>query len=501
MEIHPMLQELNERFKGVIAWFIVLLIGVTFLLFGMQQYQQSHQSQGIVAKVNGKRIFQHEFHELFKRMYGQYSAAMPEMEQSTLKKRLLDDMIRNQVSADSAHTLGFDVATTQIDQTIVGLPYFQEDGKFSPALYQRALSAGSLTHRDFQNRLRDDLLRNQQHFAIVNTEFVLPNELDHQVISDSETRNYRYLAIQPEHVLQQTHVSATEIEAYYAEHRLEFVTPEQVRVDYVTLSLADIKASIHPKASLKKEQREQWVTDTAQKKYAQALELLADWSYQVPDSLQTVADKLGLTIHTTDWFTRTGDASGITHDKPFINAAFSDDVFISGNNSAPITLDNGQVVVLRIHEQQLAQEQPLAQVKQAVTDKVRYQKARLAAAELGQQLLTANSVQRDQLLTTHQLNWLAVKDSALHRHAEQNDLPLVHQLAFALPAQVGLLKGRAHEGGYYLVELQQINPGKSDALDTAQRTALAQRLAQEQGTHEYDAYLKQQVKLAKVSVL
>ena len=46
-----MLQKLNERIQGVVAWLVIILIAITFTLFGVDYYLQSHQTSN--AKVSG----------------------------------------------------------------------------------------------------------------------------------------------------------------------------------------------------------------------------------------------------------------------------------------------------------------------------------------------------------------------------------------------------------------------------------------------------------------
>ncbi len=517
-----MLQELNQRFRGMVAWFVVIVIGVTLVLFGVQQYRESRQSTDALATVNGNPIPRHEFFQIYQQMYGQVVVNRSDAEQIPLKNKLLDDLIVHQVSAYSARALGFTVAKAQIDAAIVDLPYFQERGEFSPTRYQSVLAANHLTHRQFQHRLAEELITNQLRFAVTETEFALPNELDSYARSDFETRSYRYVQISSKQLLSTVPVTLAELEAYFAKHRLEFVIPEQVRVEYLTLSLADFKARIHPSEQqlrdyyqvnqsnfttqsgkvrafsvVKKQLAEQWVNEKAQTDYTAAVDQLTDWSYQHPDSLQAAAEQLALPIQTTDWFTRAGEATGVTHDTAFLKAAFSDEVFNQGNNSAPVALDNGQVVVLRVREQQLAQEQPLSVVQPTVEKKLRQEKAQLASAKLGQQLISVSPLEREQLLEAHHLHWTTIVQSSRQVQAIKEPTS-VHQLAFAMAPRLGQLKGQAQPNGYTVVELQQVTPGKLEALGKPQREALGRRLTAEQGIANYEAYVKHQVALARI---
>lgn len=240
-----MLQKLNERIQGVVAWLVVILIGITFTLFGVDYYLQSHQTTNSKVVVNDTPLSIQSFENNYRR-----ARSMQDMEQMTaadekkLQNQVLDQMITNEVQVQAALNNGFDVSSSQADAAILSIPQFQEDGHFSAQKYQQALNAALFTQSSFQNEVKQGMLLNQQRFAFMGSSFALPDEIDRFVSLYMQSRDYDYLTIPVERFEKDIHVSPEEIESYYKMHKKEFMSPEKVSLDYVTLSMHDIKSKI-----------------------------------------------------------------------------------------------------------------------------------------------------------------------------------------------------------------------------------------------------------------
>ncbi|MCW8399954.1 SurA N-terminal domain-containing protein [Legionella sp. PATHC038] len=240
-----MLQKLNERIQGVVAWLVVILIGITFTLFGVDYYLQSRQTTNSKVTVNGQPLTLQSFENNYRP-----ARSMQDVEQMTaadekkLQNQVLDQMITNEVLVQAARKNGFDVSLNQANAAILSIPQFQEDGHFSAQKYQQALNAALFTQSSFQNEVKQGMLLNQQRFAFMGSSFALPDEIDRFVSLYMQSRDYDYLTIPASSYEKDAHVSSEEVENYYNKHKKEFMTPEKVSLDYVTLSMHDIKDKI-----------------------------------------------------------------------------------------------------------------------------------------------------------------------------------------------------------------------------------------------------------------
>lgn len=240
-----MLQKLNERIQGVVAWLVIILIAITFTLFGVDYYLQSHQTSNAKVMVNEQPITEQAFETNYRRVRAQQDLAqMTAVDEKNLQNQVLNQMITNEVSVQSARKSGFEVSPNQANAAIVNIPQFQEDGHFSSEKYQQALNGALFTPETFQNEVRQGMLLNQQRFAFMGSSFALPDEIKRFVRLYMQSRDYDYLTISSSRFLDQVKVSEEDISAYYKAHQKEFMSPEQVSLDYITLSMNDIKSKI-----------------------------------------------------------------------------------------------------------------------------------------------------------------------------------------------------------------------------------------------------------------
>lgn len=91
---------------------------------------------------------------------------------------------------------------------------------------------------------------------------------------------------------------------------------------------------------------EEYSRREAAAQFGQQAEEMQNLVFEQPTTLQPAADALGLKIIESDWITR--DASeGITGNRAFIDASFSEDVIQEGLNSEVIELDENTLVAIR----------------------------------------------------------------------------------------------------------------------------------------------------------
>ena len=109
-----MLQKLNERIQGVVAWVIVSLVALTFTLFGLDYYLQNRRTDNVKVKINDHSISKEDYELNYRRlsqMQGQ-NALTPHQERE-LKQQVLSEMMVNAVSVEMAHEHGFEVDNKQ----------------------------------------------------------------------------------------------------------------------------------------------------------------------------------------------------------------------------------------------------------------------------------------------------------------------------------------------------------------------------------------------------
>ncbi|MGQ3890246.1 SurA N-terminal domain-containing protein [Legionella sp. CNM-1927-20] len=240
-----MLQKLNERIQGVIAWVVIILIAVTFTFFGLDYYMQSRHASDAQVTVNGEPISKQAFEINYRRARQQRDPAqITAASEAALKKQVLDDMIVNEVSVQAARANGFEVSLAQANSAIVSIPQFQQDGHFSAERYQQALSGAMFTPESFQKEVRQGMLLNQQRFAFIGSAFAIPSEIKRFVKLYMQTRDYDYLQIPASSFIDKKDITDEQIVSYYEKHPQQFIAPEKVTVDYIRLSVQKLREGI-----------------------------------------------------------------------------------------------------------------------------------------------------------------------------------------------------------------------------------------------------------------
>ncbi|HID80787.1 MAG TPA: peptidylprolyl isomerase [Chromatiales bacterium] len=233
------LERIREKSKGLVGALIVGLIAITFALFGIDQYLGGGSAPP-VAKVNGAKISVQAFQQALQQrqqqlrdmLGGNIPAGM--LEPATLREPVLQGMIRNELLNQTTSDLGFEISDQQLADAIQEIPAFQENGKFSAEKYERLLSQQRRSKAAFEAQLRNGLRLEQLGESFQKTAF-LPKAslLDFANLRDQK-RKLRYLLLEKSS-FNDVVVEDSEIKAYYDNNTAQYMTPEQVKLEYLVL--------------------------------------------------------------------------------------------------------------------------------------------------------------------------------------------------------------------------------------------------------------------------
>ncbi len=256
-----MLQAIREKAQGWLAYAVVGMISVPFALWGINQYFGGGGELTAVS-INGRDINQREFRQAYSDQRRRLQEVLgknyrPELiDEDQQREQVLNGLIQNELLTSSARDRGFRVSDLQVAQIIQNESTFQRDGRFDPALFQQYLHTQGETADSFGYRLKTIMLRNQMQAGISGSEFITPGGLARLKELRTEKREIEYLVV-PLARFSSVIPGDKEIEAYYEKNKERYVTPEQVRVEYVELKLDDIAANMTPDEALLKQRYEE----------------------------------------------------------------------------------------------------------------------------------------------------------------------------------------------------------------------------------------------------
>ena len=247
-----MLENIRESSQGLTAKIVLGLIILTFAVAGIGSYTNSVDTS--VATVNGEKISQQEFNKAYQaqrnRMAQQFGDMFDTLSNDSnymanFRQGVLENLINERLIDQSAQNLAIRVSDERIKKTIREMPEFQVDGIFDNNRYLAIISqAGFFQSSSFRDYLRVEMTRRQLSQALVATEFNLPYQEKLQLALQNQTRDIRFATISSKQFEAGIDISETEIKTYYQANQIRFENKEQVKVNYIHLSVADVAKGI-----------------------------------------------------------------------------------------------------------------------------------------------------------------------------------------------------------------------------------------------------------------
>jgi peptidyl-prolyl cis-trans isomerase D len=168
-------------------------------------------------------------------------------------------------------------------------------------------------------------------------------------------------------------------DAVFSMQKGEIRGPVRTQFGYHVIRLDDVRpATQRSFDEVRSELEAEYRRDQAQSIYYERSQQLADESFAALSELEGVARKLGLPLSTVASFTREGGGP-FGAERRIVDAAFSDDVLVERQNSAPISLGDDRVVVLRVTAHAEPRQKELAAVRTEIEAELKAQSARKAA--------------------------------------------------------------------------------------------------------------------------
>jgi peptidyl-prolyl cis-trans isomerase D len=243
-----MLDAIRKHTTGWMAKVILALITVPFALFGIDSYLNQAGSNVAVAKVNGDKISVQEYSNAIEnvrnRMQAEGKIDTALLDSPQLKQSVLDGLITRRLVNAEIHNANFKISDEQLSQHILGMPEFQENGKFSEEIYQKTLAQNKMTATKFENDRRSELLTQQARDGLAALVSIPKGVAEQSLQFAHQQREVSAAEIKTAQFLSQIKVTPEQVKAYYDLHKDKFVVPEQVKLEFAMLSAASYVAQM-----------------------------------------------------------------------------------------------------------------------------------------------------------------------------------------------------------------------------------------------------------------
>ena len=617
-----MLTKIREKAHGIFAQVLLLGMCIAFGLWGIQSYTDSNKETA-VASVGNKDFHQRDVNKAYEQ-YSQQFQGMGIDEQS-LKDQALAKLIKDEVLLQYAYKQNLVASDNTTRDFIKTLPYFQLDGKFNEGQYKAFLSSQRMTSADFVSRIQNSLIMGQVQDSIISSGFATDYDIESFFKIQNQQRDVNTVTITIPTLTEQP--TESDISNYYQQHQEQYQTPEQLSIEYVELSLAElakkvavtdeklkafyeeqkdtyatperrkishilfivndkiddktalekaqkakqdlankdfaalakeisddkvtaktggdlglfnagtmekpfeeavmtlkvgevsnpvkskfgyhlikvtelVAGSVKPFDSVKDEVTKAYQKAQAETSFSESGETLTSLSFEHPDSLQAVADTLGLSVNKTALFTK-DKGEGIAAEHKIRGAAFSEEV-LQGNNSAPVELGSDRLVVLRQLEHKEATAKDLNSVKAQISALLLLDKAKLQAVTKAKQIAsrlqageTLQAVASDQKLEIKKI-------TGLTRNGKTDLSPQLADAVFKAAKPIGdkpsITLVPLATGEQVIVSLTKVTAGTMSEDDKKKLELAKKNIANAFGQNEFNTVLNSLQSSADISI-
>jgi len=237
--------------KRVMQGLLLVLIVPSFVLVGVESYQNRGDAATGVATVAGQKVTQQEWEEAQRRQIDQARQMMgPQFDQKMFetpeaKQAILNNLVAERAVAAEIARTHMTVNDAALAREIGKVQSFRKaDGSFDMDAYKGALAAQGMTPAMFDQRLRRDLTVQQLTGSIQSTAFA-PRSVSTRLsdINDQE-REVQEIVFPIAQFLPQVKVSDAMVKAYYDKNAALFSVPEQVKAEYVLFDAQAVASQV-----------------------------------------------------------------------------------------------------------------------------------------------------------------------------------------------------------------------------------------------------------------
>ncbi len=244
-----MLAEIRESATRWVGWVIVFIISATFALFGINSYFEGG-GQVAVANVNGTEIDYQQYQNALNQRQRNVSRTMDGNVDSSLfsspafRNEVVEGLVSETLFADEVRERGYRISDEQLLNTIRETPGFQRDGAFDPDLYNQTLRSAGYTPQLYEQLQRQQTVQQQFNSAFSESAFVPTATLNQLLTISEQKRIAKYAVVAADTFTPDIVPDEAELKKEYDENQETYRVPDQIRVQFVELTVEDLAAAV-----------------------------------------------------------------------------------------------------------------------------------------------------------------------------------------------------------------------------------------------------------------
>ncbi len=238
----------REKKKVLGLFLIPLIFGlVAYLIPGFSGGSWgSGLNQSVLAKVGKKEISNAEFSTAYSRFLRNNRIPFDRQYLKALRfdQQILNQLISQELIVSEGQRLGLNATASDIQQKILSFPFFQDNGAFVMVRYEAILRNQGMTPTDFENEIRQEIVRTRLHGLITDGVAVSDAEVEKEYQNRNEKVKVSYVVFDPASLTNSVMVDENELKSFFDSNRENYRLPEQRKARCLFVNAAKLAGSV-----------------------------------------------------------------------------------------------------------------------------------------------------------------------------------------------------------------------------------------------------------------
>lgn len=216
---------------------------VSFAFVGIEAYVRNPSGLDTIAEVGRERVTSAEYDEAVRAQQDRLRGILGQnydpkiFDTREARQQILDEVLNRKLIMVAADKAGARVSDVALAEQIAKEAAFQENGVFSSEKYRNLLKSINRSQKSFEENTRKDMERTLFVDALTRTGIASSVSAELYAKAMDQSREISVVILQPDAYSAQVKVDEAQAKTYYEQKKSEFTIPEQVRAEYVELSL------------------------------------------------------------------------------------------------------------------------------------------------------------------------------------------------------------------------------------------------------------------------
>jgi peptidyl-prolyl cis-trans isomerase D len=233
--------------KLVLGLFLApLILGLVAYLIPTGGVWGTGISESVLAKVGNAEVSTAAFTNAYQRFLRSNRIPLDRQFLKTLQidQQILNQLISRELILSEAKRLGIDATANEIQQRILSMPYFLDNGNFLFNRYEAILRQNGMTVQEFEDGIRIDIIQEKLRNLITDSVMVSEKTLEDEYRTKNEKVKVNYVAFEPAMFTDSVTPTEPDLKTYFDKNKETYRVPEQRKISYLFIDAGKIRNSL-----------------------------------------------------------------------------------------------------------------------------------------------------------------------------------------------------------------------------------------------------------------